>query len=61
MGKYAGGMRWTTSFDMGPEASGLNDPKNPFRQGVNPLKTEKVASADSGTLPAAPSLATAQN
>lgn len=27
-------MRRTTSHDMGPYAHGMNDPKNPFRQGL---------------------------
>lgn len=46
LGKYARDMRRTTSFDMGPEAHGLNDPNNSFRQGLNPLKTDLKASSD---------------
>jgi hypothetical protein len=29
----------TTSYDLGPEAHGFNDPNNPFRQELNPLAT----------------------
>lgn len=46
IGKYARDMRRTTSFDMGPEAHGLNDPNVPFRQGLNPLETKLKATPD---------------
>jgi alpha-ketoglutarate-dependent 2,4-dichlorophenoxyacetate dioxygenase len=46
VGKYARDMRRTTSFDMGPEAHGLNDPNDPFRQGLNPLETKLKATPD---------------
>ena len=35
--KWPRDMRRTTSYDMGPEGHGMNDPKKPFRQGLNPL------------------------
>jgi len=38
--KYKRDVRRTTSYDMGPEAHGMNDPKNPFRQGLNPNATK---------------------
>ena len=38
--KYVRDMRRTTSYDMGPEAHGKNDPEHPFRQGLNPLATK---------------------
>ena len=34
--KYIRDMRRTTSYDMGPESHGVNDPERPFRQGLNP-------------------------
>lgn len=45
-GKYRRDMRRTTSFDMGPEAHGLNDPNQPMRQGLNPVMTDKIAGPD---------------
>jgi len=50
LGKYARDMRRTTSFDMGPEAHGMNDPNNSFRQGLNPLKTDLKATPDQVTV-----------
>ncbi|ROT38297.1 taurine catabolism dioxygenase [Sodiomyces alkalinus F11] len=41
-GKYRRDMRRTTSFDMGPEAHGLNDPNKTVRQGLNPVLTDKI-------------------
>ena len=41
--KYPRDVRRTTSHDMGPEAHGMNDPNNPFRQGFNPLSVGSKA------------------
>jgi alpha-ketoglutarate-dependent 2,4-dichlorophenoxyacetate dioxygenase len=46
LGKYPRDMRRTTSFDMGPEAHGLNDPNNSFRQGLNPIDRDLKATPD---------------
>lgn len=46
--KYPRDVRRTTSFDMGPEAHGMNDPNNPFRQGLNPAQVKLVAEPAAG-------------
>lgn len=39
--KYVRDMRRTSVFDMGPYGHGENDPKAPFRQGINNLKVRQ--------------------